>query len=121
MNILRGGVILDRNGSREFMKTCAALAREKKATDILALDISGLTTIADYFLLLTAANNRQATAIADYLLEENEQKPLRMEGYQEGRWILLDYGALIVHIFQEEEREYYNLERLWGDAEKEEL
>ena len=78
-------------------------------------------TIADYFLLRTAANSRQAKAIADYLLEENEQKPLRMEGYQEGRWILLDYGALIVHIFQEEEREYYNLERLWGDAEKEEL
>ncbi|MEG1500494.1 MAG: ribosome silencing factor, partial [Clostridiales bacterium] len=77
------------------------------------------TVVAEYFLLMTVKNNRQAQAMADYLEEETEKigyGPLRTEGYQEGVWVLLDYGSLIVHIFQDAERKYYNLERLWGDA-----
>jgi ribosome-associated protein len=95
------------------------IAREKKAVDIMTMDLSGITLICDHFLLMTAANTRQAQALSDYLaqgLKETGNPPLRIEGYKEGRWILLDFGSVVVHIFQEEERRYYNLERLWGDA-----
>ncbi len=101
---------------------CVELAKEKKAGDIIALSLGGLTIIADYFLIMTAANSRQAKAVADYLDEETKKldnKALRIEGHSEGRWILMDYGSVIVHIFLEEEREYYNLEKLWEDAPKE--
>ena len=105
--------------SQTLLRFCVEKALEKKARDILAMDLGGLSLICDYFLLATATNSRQCQAIADHISEELakvNQAPLRQEGYAEGRWILLDCNSVIVHIFQEEERKYYNLERLWGDA-----
>jgi len=108
--------------SQELLDKCVSLIKEKKAQEIMSMNLHGLSIIADYFLLATAANTRQAQAIADYLKEEAgklNHPPLRIEGYNQGRWILLDFGAVIVHVFQAEERQYYNLERLWGDAPRE--
>ncbi|MGI5891565.1 MAG: ribosome silencing factor [Bacillota bacterium] len=94
-------------------------SKKKKAVDIVSINLQGITLIGDYFLLMTASNTRQGQAIADYIKEQSEirgKNVLRVEGYEDARWILLDFGDIIVHIFQEEERKYYNLERLWGDA-----
>lgn len=105
--------------SQELLDKCVSLVKEKKAQDIMSMDLRGISIIADYFLLATAANTRQAQAIAEYLKEEAgelDHPPLRIEGYNQGRWILLDFGTVIVHVFMAEERQYYNLERLWGDA-----
>ncbi len=105
----------------ELVKVCAGHILEKKGQQILCLDLRGISAITDFFLLCTAGNSPQAKAIADHVkdqLEEEGISPLRIEGYREARWILMDYGSLIIHIFQGEERQYYNLERLWGDAPK---
>lgn len=95
------------------------LAWAKKATDIRLLDVRGLTEVTDYFIICTASADIHGRAIADSLVEELEKKkvkPLHKEGYQRANWILLDFVDLVVHIFLKEAREYYNLERLWGDA-----
>ena len=105
--------------SRVLLDYCIKKAIEKKAVDILSMDISKLSLICDYFLLLSANNRRHCQAIADFLREELAgagAAPLRVEGYAQGGWILLDCGNVVIHVFQEEERRYYNLERLWGDA-----
>jgi len=105
--------------SRALLDYCIKMAAERKAADILSMDLSKLSLICDYFLLLSANNKRHCQAIADHLREELAgagAPPLRVEGYNEGGWILLDCGGVVIHIFQEEERRYYNLERLWGDA-----
>jgi ribosome-associated protein len=94
-------------------------AAERKAVDILSMDLSKLSLICDYFLLLSANNKRHCQAIANFLREElvkAGEVPLRVEGYTDGSWILLDCGSVVIHVFQGEERRYYNLERLWGDA-----
>ncbi len=104
-----------------LLERIVALAEEKKARDLVGLKLQGLTLIADYFLLLTATNARQAQAMSDHIyetLKDEGRQALRIEGYRDGRWILLDYGAVVVHIFQEDERGYYDLEKLWGDAER---
>jgi ribosome-associated protein len=109
-------IVLD---SKQLLETCVKLAKEKKANALISLEIGEISLIGDYFLLMSAGNTRMAKAICDYLEEGSKSlgfAPLRIEGYQDARWILLDFGPLIVHIFQEEERQYYNLERLWGDA-----
>lgn len=98
----------------------AALA--KKGEDILLLDVRGLTLIADYFLLVTGKNRVHVRALSDAVEEEARKvgrRARRTEGLDEGRWVLLDYGDVIVHLFTEEERAYYQLERLWGDAPRE--
>ncbi len=107
--------------AEELVAKIVALAQSKKARDIVHLKLSGLTLIADYFLLMTAGNTRQAQALSDHIYEElksQDCQALRIEGYQEGQWILLDYGHVVVHIFLEEERAFYDLEHLWGDAER---
>lgn len=95
-------------------------ALDKKASDLDVLAVEGLTSIADYFIICSAATERQTNAIYDSvesrLREEDGIKPLYVEGTAPGRWILVDYGDFIVHIFTEECRKYYSLERLWGDA-----
>lgn len=91
----------------------------KKAFDIKAIDIIGLSSIADYFVIMSGNTERQVVAIADEIQDEMSKagvEPSNKEGYQTGRWILLDYGDIIVHIFHKEEREFYNLEKLWVDA-----
>ena len=106
----------------EILARCVELAEEKKGRDIVSLALSGLTLICDYFLIVTAANTRQAQSICDQIeqgMKEDGLQPLRIEGYREN-WILIDLGSVVVHIFLEEEREFYDLERLWGEAERKE-
>ena len=94
---------------------------EKKGKEISALHITELTTLADYFVIATGSSNTQINALCGAvekaLDEQAGEKPLRREGYREGTWVLLDYGCLCVHVFSEEAREFYDLERLWKDGE----
>jgi ribosome-associated protein len=102
------------------VRLAVAAALDKKAFDLNVLSVGELTSIADYFILASAGNERQAAAIADSvqesLREQMKVKPLLVEGATPGRWILLDYGDFIFHIFTEDTRRFYGLERLWGDA-----
>jgi ribosome-associated protein len=104
----------------ERVRLAVAAALDKKALDLNVLSVAELTSIADYFILASATNERQAAAISDAvqdrLREEMKVKPLLVEGATPGRWILLDFGDFIFHIFTEETRRFYGLERLWGDA-----
>ncbi len=90
-----------------------------KATDIQVLEVSGITSIADYFVLASGGSANQVRSLCDYLEEElarQDIRPRRMEGYNTGDWITLDYGDVLVHVFRREVREFYDLERLWVDA-----
>jgi ribosome-associated protein len=102
------------------VRLAVGAALDKKAFDLNVLSVGELTSIADFFILASAGNERQAAAIADAvqetLREKMKVKPLLVEGTTPGRWILLDYGDFIFHIFTEETRRFYGLERLWGDA-----
>ena len=109
----------------EVARTAAITADEKKAEDILLIDVSGATDVADYFLICTASNNR----LLDTVVEEIEErvrlncgeKPLRIEGRANGGWVLMDYGQVVIHVFLPETRDFYRLERLWGEAPRVEL
>ena len=94
-------------------------ARDKLADEILVLDVSALTTVADFLVICSAESTRQVKAVADAVdeaLSREGVRLLRSEGVEHGRWILLDYGAVIVHVFHREARQFYNLDRLWADA-----
>jgi ribosome-associated protein len=93
----------------------------KKARDIKLLKTDMLTVLADYFVICTATSTTQIKTLADEVdkvMSEAGEPPLRREGYRSGGWVLLDFGCVIVHLFMEEAREFYNLERLWSDAEE---
>ena len=96
------------------------LASDKQASDIVLLDIRGISLIADYFVICTAGSERQAVAIlkdlGERLVEEFGRKPLHTEGKPDSGWVLLDYGDVIVHIFSPSQRTFYNLEQLWAAA-----
>ena len=100
--------------------TAARAASDKLAEDIVAIDVSNHLVLTDVFLLCSAANDRAVRAVVDAveeaLLKEHRAKPLRREGESEGRWVLLDYNELVVHVQQTEERFHYALERLWRDC-----
>ncbi|KUP96726.1 ribosome silencing factor [Thermobifida cellulosilytica] len=104
----------------ELVNIAAAAAADKLARDIVAYDVSDQLVITDAFLLCSAPNDRQVRAIVDEveerLLRQAGAKPVRREGERDGRWVLLDYVDLVVHIQHEEERSYYGLERLWKDC-----
>lgn len=92
---------------------------DKKGEDIVVLNVSEVTSIADLFVIVSARSERQVQSIADGVVEKVKtagEQPLGIEGYASGRWILVDLGAVVVHAFVPEERELYRLERLWGDA-----
>lgn len=94
-------------------------AENKKALDVTVLDISEVSIIADYFIICSGRSGTQVQAIVENIQEElkkSEMLALRREGFREANWVLLDYGDVIIHVFQGTEREFYNLERLWGDA-----
>ena len=94
-------------------------AQERKAEDVVVLDVRAVTSLADTFVLATGRSDRQVRAIADAILEAIEargERALGIEGKQEGRWVLLDLGDVIVHVFQPKVRAYYDLDRLWSDA-----
>ena len=105
---------------QQRVRTAVSAALDKKAFDLDVLAVTELTSIADYFVLCSANSERQTQAIADGVVDKVRQnegvKPLLVEGTTPGRWILIDYGDFIVHVFTEECRRYYGLERLWGDA-----
>lgn len=106
--------------SKECALIAARAADEKKASDIIVQDVRELIGVTDYFVIVTAANNRQVQAIVD-AVEEAERKqanvkPFHHEDSKDGSWELLDYGSFVVHVFQPATREYYRLEELWNDA-----
>jgi ribosome-associated protein len=104
----------------QLVQIAAEAAAEKLAENIIAYDVSEQLIITDAFLLCSAANDRQVRSIVDEiekrLREDADAKPIRREGEREGRWVLLDYADIIVHIQHEEDRVYYALERLWKDC-----
>lgn len=103
---------------RERALECARLALDKKALDVKILEIGRLSSIADYLVLASGRSDRQAQAIADSVKKGLKKygKALDIEGLKEGTWIVIDYGDVLVHIFQEELRRYYNLDELWASA-----
>ncbi len=103
----------------ELATEAALAAADKLATDVVAIDVSEQLVITDVFLLAAAPNDRQVRAIVEAIEErllKSGVKPVRREGEREGRWVLLDFGDLVVHVQHAEEREYYALERLWRDC-----
>jgi ribosome-associated protein len=108
----------------DILKIAINAADDKKAHDLAALDISGIASFANFFLLCTGDSSRQCQAIADEIekqLKEVGIRPSHMEGYQNAEWILIDYFDLVVHIFSKNARVYYDLERLWRDGKKLEI
>jgi ribosome-associated protein len=100
-------------------------AESKKAADIRVLDLTGVTSFADFFVISTGANQKQVQAITDEVIlrlkREADEAPLHVEGYDLAEWVLADYGDLLVHIFSPRAREYYGLERLWRSAKPVEI
>lgn len=97
----------------------AAAASDKKAQDIQILNVEGVSMVTDYFVICSANSTTQVQAIADHIEDKLEEKGVKLshkEGYREGRWILLDFGGCVAHVFVNEERTFYNIERLWGDV-----
>lgn len=117
---MRDGVPSGRDpGSRETAVAAARAAAEKQAEHIVVLDVHELIVITDLFVICSATSDRQVKTVVDEVekaLRELGRKPVRREGEQESRWVLLDYVDVVVHVFADEELEFYDLERLWRDA-----
>ncbi|MBL7069088.1 MAG: ribosome silencing factor [Candidatus Omnitrophica bacterium] len=99
----------------------AQAALDKKAKDIVILDMKRPTQICDFFIIASGSSVRQVKAISDNIEDKTRQegiRPLHIEGYNEGSWVLLDYHDIVVHVFVDEKRDFYDLERLWADARK---
>lgn len=104
---------------RELLMTAVKAADDKRAEDIMVLNMKGISLIADYFVICHGNSDKQVQAIAREIREKAEEQGYnlkRIEGFDEARWVLIDIGDVVVHVFHKEERSYYNLERLWGDA-----
>lgn len=101
---------------------CASYAQEKKAFNVRLLDVRKISSLTDYLLIVSGRSDRQVQAVADAihlgLKKDHETLPLAIEGMKEGRWVLLDYGDVMVHVFQESVREFYDLDGLWSEAEE---
>ena len=105
----------------DALKIAVNAAEDKKASDLVALDISGIASFTDYFLFCTGDSSRQMQAIADEVEQKLKKfgiRPSHVEGYQNAEWILMDYIDLVIHIFSRSARAYYDLERLWRDGKK---
>src|SRR6186997_3048545 len=106
--------------SQAIAMAAAEAARDKQAADVAVLDVAALLTITDYFVICSVASGPQLKAVTEAVEERIrtglDRRPVRREGDAEGGWLLLDYIDVVVHVFGEEEREYYDLERLWSDA-----
>ena len=105
---------------KELAVAIAEFLYTKKGESIQVLDVANLTSITEFFVIASARNTIQCRTMAedleDHLIEDEQLEARRKEGYRESRWVVLDYGSVIVHIFHEQEREFYNLERLWADG-----
>jgi len=105
--------------AEDMARDGVAAAIDKKASDLLVLNLTEISSFADYFVICSAGSERQAHAIADAIeetLRSRGRRPISIEGYAAARWVLLDYGEVLFHVFLEESRRFYGLERLWGDA-----
>ncbi len=103
------------------LRAAVEATRDKKALEIVVLDLRGLASFTDYFLICAGTSRRQIETIADEVREKlgkTKRKPTHIEGYPRGDWILMDYVDFVVHIFTPQSRTYYDLERLWGDAKR---
>lgn len=105
---------------KELAIIAAKALDEKKGKEISAIEVTEQTTLADFFVIATGTSNTQINALSGAvekaMKEQADEMPLRREGYRDGTWVLLDYGCVVVHIFSEEAREFYSLERLWQDG-----
>ncbi len=101
------------------VRIAAGAADDKKASDTLIIDVGDVFSVSDYFVVTSAPNSRQVAAIVDSVEEEVKKvggpSPVRVEGLEEREWVLMDYGAFVVHVFHQEQRDFYQLERLWSD------
>ena len=106
--------------SQQRARECAALTQDKKAFNIRLLDVRGLSTLTDFLVLASGRSDRQVQAVAEAvrlgLKQAHGTQPLAVEGMREGRWVLIDYGDVMVHVFQEPVRDFYDLDGLWQDA-----
>lgn len=113
------------SGSRRLAIIAAEAASDKKASDIIAIDVAELLVVTDYFVICTGMSDIQVRAIAEAVEEQLQEQagvsPIGREGVDEARWVLLDFGDVVVHVFQPEERAFYRLERLWSEAPRLEL
>jgi ribosome-associated protein len=103
----------------EFVVAALRAADDKKAFDLVLLDVSEVASFTEYFLIATGTNARQVQAISDEVVErlkKDGRRPARVEGYRGAEWVLLDYGDFVFHVFEEKARRFYDLERLWRDA-----
>ena len=108
--------------TKDIAQKIAAAANDKKAKDILLLNMEGLSPVTDFYVICSAGNSTLVKAIADNIedkLAEAGVHPTHKEGYADARWVLLDYGDVVAHVFLEEERDFYNFEQLWADAPSE--
>ncbi len=107
--------------SRQFAERCARLLFEKKGEDIQVLDLRRLGAVSDFFVVASGASSTHVRSLAEHVelyWKQQGQRPWHVEGYEAERWVLLDYVNVVVHIFHPKTREFYMLERLWGDAER---
>jgi ribosome-associated protein len=106
---------------RQLALLAAETCDEKKAKDIAVLDVRKITSISDYFIVCSTSNERQARAIAESMrmkMKEMGRREMGVEGMEDGRWVLQDFGDIVLHIFHETQREFYDIEGLWADAKK---
>jgi ribosome-associated protein len=109
------------SNDRAFAIAAAKIAVDRRCKDITVLDLRGKSPVTNYFIIATSTSDRQARTVADEIGEQAKKKDFMrfgQAGYEQGRWILMDFVDVVVHIFDEEYREYYDLEILWGDAER---
>ncbi|PEQ96695.1 ribosome silencing factor [Bacillus sp. AFS006103] len=110
--------------NQELLKVAVKAADDKRAEDILALNMQGISLIADYFIICHGNSDKQVQAIAKEMKDKAQELGYdvkRIEGYDEARWVLIDLGDVVAHVFHRDERSYYKLERLWGDAPLEDI
>lgn len=106
---------------KEILQRIATACDDKRAEDIIALDMKSVSLVADYFVICHGNNERQVQSIAREIKDQMDEVGIdvrRMEGFEQARWVLVDVGDIVCHVFHKDERTYYNLERLWGDAER---
>ena len=99
-----------------LLKQILDLAFEKKAVELVAMDVRGLSSFTDFFIICSGDSEPQVKAITDNIRRGTPQKPHHLEGYENLNWVLLDYFDIVVHVFGKDERDYYNIEKLWADA-----
>lgn len=111
--------VVKKVSSKMLAKNIARAASDLKAVDIKVLDLSKLCSFTDYFVVCSGTSDRHVQSVADKIVLDQKKKgqsSLGVEGYEEGEWVLVDYGSVVAHVFHPDARHFYNIERLWGDA-----